>query len=144
MEKLSESAIVRSLAQRCSERVTRAAIAQLESIDAGLLGDDTGLSNLWEEICAQVQRRTSPWWRHYQDAIWLVVDEQVAGLEDFERAAIWLQTPEGDSWYCKEESDRRPYPASGTDIVRYIVHEHLLFEAAYWRSPAIDGYVNRC
>jgi len=143
MEELSESYIVRALAQRCCERITRAAIAQLESIDAGLLGDDMGLSDLWEEICVQVQRGTSPWWRHYEEAIWLIVDEEVAGLHEFERAAIWLQTPKGDSWDCEDESDRRPYPVSAEDIVRYIVYEHVLFEAGYWHSPAIDAYINR-
>lgn len=50
-----ESAIVRAVAQKAANWVTRRAIRELQQLRDTLSGDDSGLKTTWDEICAQVQ-----------------------------------------------------------------------------------------
>ena len=77
---LSDAAVVRELAEQICRRLTRRMIATLQKMNNGLLsGDDSGLKNAWDEICAQLQFEES--------FSWDVYDETVRGLaaSDIER-----------------------------------------------------------
>jgi hypothetical protein len=51
--KLSKSLIVSNLAEQVCQQITRKVISSLQALTNGLLsGDDSGLTNAWEEICA--------------------------------------------------------------------------------------------
>ena len=57
---LSEWRIVRRLAEQVCQRITRRVIRSLRELVDGLQsGDDSGLTNAWEEICVQVQGEQS-------------------------------------------------------------------------------------
>lgn len=53
-EPLSESAIVRVVADQAAKRVTRKTITALQQVTDTLSGDDSELETAWDEICAQV------------------------------------------------------------------------------------------
>jgi hypothetical protein len=60
---LSEWRIVRRLAEQVCQRVARKVIRSLRELVDGLQsGDDSGLTNAWEEICGHVQGEQSVKW----------------------------------------------------------------------------------
>jgi len=65
---LSDAAVVRELAEQICRRLTRRMIATLQKMNNGLLsGDDSGLKNAWDEICAQLQFEESFSWDVYDE-----------------------------------------------------------------------------
>ena len=59
-----EQHIVAAWAKLLSETLVKDAIAALEQMDANamLSGDDSGLKNVWEEVCVQLQYEESIFW----------------------------------------------------------------------------------
>jgi hypothetical protein len=56
---MSESAIVREVAEKAARRITRKVIATLQQMTDRLSGDDSELKTTWDEICAQLQYEKS-------------------------------------------------------------------------------------
>ncbi len=52
---MSERAIVTAVAEGAAERICRSTIRALQELTDTLSGEDSELTNLWEEICVQVQ-----------------------------------------------------------------------------------------
>ncbi len=101
--------------------------------------------NVWDEICVQVQFEQSFYWDAYEQTVWQLAAAFVEELPAHEREAIWLQTPEGDDWDCEDESEREPYPVNNDDIVKYLLHENLYYEAGKWSNDRIREYLdNAC
>lgn len=138
--RLSESAIVRALAEKVSKRLARKVITDLQRMDALLSGDESGLQNTWDEICVQVQYGHSFSWRAYEETVYALVDACVDELHDYERDAVWLQTPEGEYWDCEDCSEREPYPVSSDDIVRHLKEAFVYAEARRWSNSRIRAY----
>jgi hypothetical protein len=89
---LSDAAVVRELAEQICRRLTRRMIATLQKMNNGLLsGDDSGLKNAWDEICAQLKFEES--------FSWDVYDETVRGLaaSDIERLLPYVYS-EACNW----------------------------------------------
>jgi DNA-binding SARP family transcriptional activator len=61
-DRLSESAIVRAVADQATRRILRKTIATLQQMTDRTSGDDSGLKTTWDEICAQVQYEQSIDW----------------------------------------------------------------------------------
>jgi len=112
-------------------------------MDAKLSGEDSELANPWDEICAQVQHEESIFWDVYQETMQLIVALEVQALQPFERAAIWLQTPQGEDWSCDDDESRESYPICDADIVAYIKSDYVLSEADRWSNSRIRAYINR-
>ena len=60
-----EEAIVLAWAREISHRVAQKTVSQLQDIATTLSGDGSGLANIWQEICAQVQGEESSVWSVY-------------------------------------------------------------------------------
>ena len=81
-----------------------------------LSGDDSGIRNTWDEVCAQVQGEQSFYWEAYEDTIDSVILSELRKLPEVELCALWLQTDEGTDWQDKTQSqsalgvDRPPFP----------------------------------
>ena len=140
---LSESAIVRAVAERVAKRVTRKVIATLQQMREKLAGDDSELKTTWDEICAQVQYEESFYWDAYDDTVRNIVTAQIAALPNHEREAIWLQTDAGVDWSCKEQEDREAQPVLDDDIVEWLATEYVYAEAANWSNARIRAYIER-
>jgi len=143
MHKLSELAIVRELADQICQRITRATIRILQSMDARLSPDDSGLKNPWDEVCVQMQHAESIYWDTYVETINGFVGGEVEILKKFEQEAVWLQTPQGSDWDCEDEDTRDAYPVFVEDIVSYIVSDYVLQAATDWSNPNIRAFLER-
>ena len=140
---LSESAIVRALADKTAERLAKKAIATLQRIEDLHSGDDSGLKSAWDEICVQVQHVSSYFSDAYDETVRAIVQRLVEELSAEERDAIWLQTDEGDEWESSEGPDRESNPVSEDDIVNFLVEEYIYERAANWSNARIRDYLNR-
>lgn len=166
---LSESAIARALAEQVSRRLTRRVITHLQGIDYGLVTSNDAqvknawdelcvqgrridallrapaeLKNTWEEICVQVQYgERSLVWCAYDEAVRLFLKPNVDELPEHKRAALWLQTSQGDDWRYMDDDERDPYPVCSHEIVDYLLSEHIYTEAMFWSNARIRAFIER-
>jgi hypothetical protein len=141
---LSEWRIVWNLAKQVCQRVTRRVIRNLQKLDSGLqAGDDSGLTNAWEEICVQVQGQESVMWDAFDLTVRQSVSREVAELLPYEREAIWLQTPSGEGWDAEDEESRDEYPVVVDEIVDYLTNKYIYSAAGEWSNRHIRKYVEQ-
>lgn len=133
---LSETRIVRDLAHALTMKLVRKCIRYLQSLDATLSGDDSGLSNVWDEIGVQAQGEHSFYWDAYLETIDGFLYPLVEELSPFELDALWLQTREGEYWFVHDEGQRDHYPTFPGDVVAYLQGE-LLKKAMNWENKRI-------
>ena len=141
--KLSETTIVRELAESVCKRLSRRAIRALQELtDCRLSGDDSCLANTWDEICVQIQHEESFAWDAYEQTVRAIVTGDVEELPIFERDAVWLQTPEGGDWDCDDEDERVSNPVVLDDIVSYVIRDYIYAQAGDWTNPRIRQYID--
>jgi hypothetical protein len=140
---LAEWRIVRRLAEQVCQRVTRRVIRYLQELVDGLQsGDDSGLTNAWEEICVQVQGEQSVLWDAYDVTVRQIVSMEVTRLPEYERDAVWLQTPEGEQWDAEEKDEREKSPVTGDNIIDYLTNDYVYSAAANWSNLRIRKYLD--
>ena len=144
MRPLSESTIVRDFAEDVCRRLTRRVLRSLRGMtDTRLSGDDSGLTNVWDEVCVQVQFEQSVFWDAYEQTVTALVAGEFAKLSLHEREAVWLQSPEGANWSCEDEDEREPAPVYDPQAVDHIVREFVYAEAGRWSNPQIREYLEQ-
>lgn len=75
--KYSEYILLQELAEFHTEAIAQRVVKRLQTVRSGLLsGDDSGLENCWEEICAQVQHEPSVYWDEYAETIRQAITEE--------------------------------------------------------------------
>jgi hypothetical protein len=143
---LSETEIVQALAESVCQRVSRKTIRALQGIantDSLLSGEESGLVNVWEEICVQLQYEESFFWDAYLETIQDIVESHLIMSPDYELEAIWLQTTEGQYWNRGCDDDREPYPVSNDEITNYVIDNYVFSKGNDWSNPRIRAYLNR-
>lgn len=141
---LSEAGVVSELADQMYRRLTRRMISALQRMKNCLLsGDDSGLENTWDEICAQIQLEAALTWDAYDDTVRRLAASLVERLPSHEREAMWLQTPEAAEWACEDESRRLSYPVLDDEIIEHLVSEYVYSEAGSWTNVRIREYLDR-
>lgn len=144
MRPLSESTIVRDLADSVGRRIARRVMRSLQGMtDSRLSGDDSGLANVWDEVCVQVQFEQSIFWDAYEHTVTALVAGEFAKLAPHERESVWLRSPDGTAWSCEDEARREPAPVSDPQAVDHIVREFVYAEAGRWSNPQIRQYLDR-
>jgi hypothetical protein len=139
---LSESLIVSRTAEVACQRVSSRAIRTLQKMTEGLQsGDDSGLTNAWEELCVQIQYEQSFYWDAYEGTVRQVLAQEVEKLPVYECEAIWLQTPEGKDWDAEDEESRDRYPVVEDEIVEYLKDEYVYSAAGKWSNERIRKYL---
>ena len=140
---LSESSIVRTVAEQAARRITRKVIRELREMTGTMSGDDSELKTTWDEICAQVQYEESFNWDAYDHTVRAVVGAHIGGLPKHERDALWLQTEAGSDWECEESGDREADPVRDDDIIDWVTREYVYAEAGNWSNARIRAYIDR-
>jgi hypothetical protein len=140
---MSESAIVREVADKAAQHVTRKVICDLQKMTDTLSGDDSELKTAWDEICAQVQYQESFYWAVYDETVRRVIEQHLGLLSKYEREAIWLQTESGVEWVCDDEHSREPAPINDEDIVEWVAREYVYSKADNWSNARIRAYIER-
>lgn len=107
--------------------------------DSFLSGDDSILTNTWEEICVQIQGERSIFWDAYILTIEHMVETEVNKLDSDIQMAIWLQT---DSGVSSDSSSDVPGPVV-EDVANHLIYEYLFVEAGKWSNRRIEQYIDR-
>jgi hypothetical protein len=149
-----EERLIQEYAQAAATAVAEKAVAGLSKCTATLSGDDSGLRNAWEEICAQVQGEESFFWATYQQFMRDIVLAELEKLPSRDLAAIWLQTDAGWDWHSDFEHEQQmagavsyrghdtpAAPYGLDDIADLIVEEHLLSMAGSYSNKNIRAYL---
>lgn len=142
-----EEHIVAAWAKKLGDTLVKDAIAALEHMDSNemLSGDDSGLKNVWEEICVQVQDEESFFWDAYVETMSDLLAGFVELLESDARLALWAVTDEGWRYVNDHHADGdgvADVPAVDDEIVS-MLKDKLLSEAASYSNTRIAKFVNR-
>lgn len=124
-----------SATEELCHTVVEKVIADLQDIAELCFGEDTGLTNFWEEICVQRQGDMSVVWEEvYALTVRVLIEAHLEDLSAAERQMIWLETDQGSDWQCEDECEEGfAPPVFNPDIVNY------LSERVYWRADQFSN-----
>ncbi len=140
---LSPTAIVAAVADCAAQRITRRATLALQQMPSDLCGEGSGLANIWNEMCVQVQHERSFAWNAYDQTARAVVDALVEDLLPHEKAALWLQADTGIDWDSDDPAERATNPVATEDIVAHLLRDYIYVAAASWFNDRIRAYFHR-
>ena len=146
-EDISQDHIISEIAAKECERICSLTIRELQGRTEGLnSGDDSGLKNIWDEVCVQVQHDQSLLWDYYVEDISIIITELLKETPEFLLEAMWLQTEAGWDWAWDNDDSDEPEDLSicEDDIVDFILNKYVLTKAGGWENKAIRNYLNRC
>jgi hypothetical protein len=134
--------ITNQLANTISERISRKVELSLKRMKDGLQSsEDSGLENLWDEVCVQVQAEHSMFWRLYDNLIYGLTLSIVKKQESYEMAAMWLQTDGGQDWKHEVSEKDCVFGYCAEDIAEYIAREYVYEKAGTYRNKKIIKYL---
>lgn len=142
-----EQHIVAAWAKQLSDKLLKESIAALEQMDSSemLSGDDSGLNNVWEEICVQVQDEQSFFWETYLETMVSLLAGYVGLLDRDARLALWMATDEGWDYIYDHHADDdgvADVPVEEDEIVAKLQYE-LLSAAASYSNQRIMKFLQR-
>jgi len=165
--------IITTVAEKACQQVAAKVIKTLRDEKKGLQsGDDSGLINIWDEICVQMQREQSEMWDLYQDMITGFVEAELCKLDSSVIESIWLQTVNGEVWDEENQSNEEAniighnddnefyfidiaprekfvdnvipdsVEYSTEDVTNYIVDDYILKKASDFTNKRIQKYLD--
>ena len=118
------------------------AIASLAAMtDCRKPGGDSGLVNLWEEVCVQMQGEKSLLWDGYLDTINSLLSPSVDALNPDEKHSLWLATDGGWEWQFDEDQREADPLAFNTEEMVDSLKDQLLANAGEFRSTNIRSFL---
>jgi hypothetical protein len=136
--------IISEVTSAALEKVSRRIITDLQRMKGPCLqsGVDSGLTNVWDEVCIQVQTEYSFYWDAYVATIDPIIENEIKNLPAFVRHAIWFQTDQGFAWLCDVEDEEHPeVPLDSWDDITDHIFEYVLGKAGNWSNPRIKAYL---
>lgn len=135
--------LLRENAAAIGARLAKAAARDLKNYRDNLpSGPDSGLKNVWEEICVQVQGEQSFFWDGYRDMAIGHLAGRVRALPAIKQRLLWVGSPGGMDWIDEhDESEDNTVPGTtvptgdADEIANWLFDEHLI--------PLADRYGNR-
>jgi hypothetical protein len=127
-----------------AKRAARRAVRALTEMRKGYLlsGDDSGLVNVWKEICVQVQLQESVFWDAYDRTVWDIIYWDVKNLPQPVLTTLWLETIPGEDWLCDQDEQVGAVPYCVEDVVEHV--KGILYSmAGDWSNRRIQAYLNR-
>lgn len=110
-----------------------------------LSGDDSGLKNVWEEICVQVQDEQSVFWEAYVETMESLLAGYVELLDRDARLALWTATDAGWDYIYDHHADDdgvADVPVVEDEIVAKLKDE-LISAAASYSNQRIAKFLQR-
>ncbi len=140
-----EEAVAKAWSSVLTQQILAAVMGDLQRLggDSLLSGKDSGLENVWEEICVQVQAEESVYWDAYRQTVESFIEFHLNGLEHEARLSLWSVTDSGWSWIYDHHGDEDGHayaPVDESDIVQDLC-EKLLTKAEYFSNPNVSRYV---
>jgi hypothetical protein len=138
--------ILMRLADAECETLCGRTIRYLQSLSGDHLqsGETSGLKNVWDEVCVQVQFQYSVFWDLYESIIRDFIASAVDPLPHYSKCAIWLQTEVGEDWGFEAEEQGGEPTFYLDDIVDYVYSNYVMREAANWSNRRVCAYLDRC
>ena len=141
-----EQHLVTAWASQLSDKLIKDAIQSLEEMASQeMLSGDSGLKNVWEEICVQVQGEQSFFWDTYVETMEGGLAGHVEMLGADARLALWTLTDSGLDYIDDHETDDEAgldIPVDADEIVAMLM-DGLLSAAANHESPSISRFLQR-
>jgi hypothetical protein len=137
-----EQHIAIAWAERLTKKVLDDVIDILTHTNAELSGD-SGLKNVWEEVCAQVQSQESAYWSAYDWTLSDLIERTVGNLGHDEQLALWSITDAGWDYIHDHHTDRdgvKNVPVDTGDIVQKL-RGVLLSAADDYESPTLYRFL---
>ncbi len=145
--------LINEQANICIRTITNRVIRDLQKIkrESGMMTscEDSGLENLWDEICVQIQWEPFFFWNLYEDFVYSLIIEILNKYSDEKKKMMWLQTDEFDEWYYDvlsdfyeqrdEFEDFFPRNFSLVDVAKLIMDKVFSIASDYHNSR-IDEY----
>lgn len=101
-----EQHLVAAWASQLSDKLIKEAILSLEAMDSQeMLSGESGLKNVWEEICVQVQDEQSFFWGTYVEIMEELLAGHVEMLDVDARLALWTLTNSGWEYIDDHQAD---------------------------------------
>lgn len=129
--------------------LTRTVIRDLQQLrgEHTQSGPESGLRDVWDEICVQVQLERSPLWDAYLAVLEATVERRMRDVGAVRLKAIWLQTRRGQAWIDEvaergrgEATPSRVWNAE--DVLEHL-RERVLSVATEWSNARIRRYLQR-
>lgn len=135
--------IVDELAGHLGRQLTNKCRRQLQALPAsGLVGEDSSLKSLWEEIC--VIAREGDGGSSYDAAsqtISMAIQDFLEPLHAYEKSALWLKSDSGFDWVYdqgeKPIAQMEQAPWNIEEIIDYLTNEVVWSEATNWSNTRI-------
>lgn len=131
--------IIEELGKELLKKIQKRTIRKLQSYkkDVLILGDDTGLKNLWDEYCAQLQSEMGHLFEMQENLIYDEVSEQIDILKtknknDFKILSLYIST-----CYCEELYEGMLSNGEITDKISNTMKQI----AVNYSNNAINNYV---
>lgn len=141
-----EQHLVAAWASQLSDKLIKEAILSLEAMDSQeMLSGESGLKNVWEEICVQVQDEQSFFWGTYVEIMEELLAGHVEMLDVDARLALWTLTNSGWEYIDDHQADDEAgldIPVAADEIVAMLMDD-LLSAAANHESPSISRFLQR-
>ncbi len=141
---IGQRPFVVALADHAATRTTRRVVRALQKLThCRLSGDDSGLANIWDEVCVQAQFDQFEAWEVYEETGKATVAGLVSDLSAHEKQALWLRTEAGWDWDYDTRDANAVCPICEEEIVDYLWTEYVLAEAGRWTNARIRAYIER-
>lgn len=131
-------------AQKLKNGIVRRVIRSLQSMegeDLLLSGQDTGLRNVWDEICVEQQYQESVASDVYRCTIACLIDGEWDECSPNDLRKLWSLTDEGFDWWLEnEEGAQEPY---STDDIREMILTEVLNKASNYTNSRIQAFIDR-
>lgn len=144
--------LIEEAAEKIIQRLVRSWIRQLQKIkrEDGIMQspEDSGLKNLWDDICSQMQKEKSFFWQHYEEYLYNMIYSQLEKrCSQNELEILWCQTEQFKELAEMEEEgnicekDSAPWKTICTEeLVSWCLSE-LLEAAGNYRNERITEYI---
>ncbi len=137
-----EDKILATLSEILIEQIVRRTILRLQKMKTTLSGGDSGLNNVWEEICVQVQHEESFYWNIYEEEVYSIILSFVNKISNTEKTLLWIMTENGSSYYDSDQNSSEELVYNDSDIVEYIKDNYIYSKAMDWSNERIRKYLN--
>lgn len=134
--------LILRVGDRVIEPPARRVIRTLRSMTEGRQSAyDSGLRNIWEEVCAQVQGNLSVMWDAYLEVIDSIALAEAKKMPRLDQEIAWLLCDDGTDWSCSDEAELARHVPVVIDQVAEVIRNRVLEVAGEWSNPAIRGYL---
>lgn len=141
-----EQHIVSAWAEQLAGKLIQDAIEALQKMDsAEMLSGDSGLKNVWEEICVQVQGEQSFFWDTYVETMEGLLEGYAELLNPDARMALWAVTDQGWDYIADHHADDQGAAQAPVDMHAIVdmLRDKLLAAAADFSNQRVERFLAR-